>query len=87
MTRISDKALRKKLDAATTAAGYEAPWRPVFAFEARLLATDGEHIATCWGNRDRFYVLDLLALAPDLATEVLALRKEVRRLQREKGGR
>lgn len=89
MTRISDKALRKLLQAATVDAGNDAPWVTGDTLRGdpdlgdEVWSTNGRNcVVLVDGRGERFAVARFFALAPDLATEVLALRREARRLKR-----
>lgn len=78
MAKLSDKAIRSLLQDATF--NDPAPWHA---------GSDGWHgfVADSEGERATQTAYHLAALAPDLASEVLELRREVRRLKRERGTR
>jgi hypothetical protein len=82
---VSDKELKRLLREADIVASLTV--RPddvitdrVFAFNA-----DGEHeylVADAYGGDERFAIAKLLALAPEIARELLAARKAVRTASR-----
>jgi hypothetical protein len=86
---ITDKELKRLLrdadiDASLTVRPDDVIADRVFAFNA-----DGEHeymVADAYGGVERFAIAKLLALAPDMARELLAARKVVRLLSKARAG-
>ena len=85
MPKVNDKQLRDVLRKATDGDANSAPWSFGDKYCEYVRGSAEITIAEAFGGKERFDIARLIALAPDLAAEVLALRREVRRLRKVVG--